>query len=94
MSKPGRVCFGGAKEGGERREVGPFLSFFYTGKIGGRCVREREREISSIRDLHLENHIKKTKRIETRCTALMLALKDSFHISLLCLVNTIPDLIL
>ena len=37
-------------------------------------VCEREREISSIRDLCLVNHIKKTKRLETRCTAVMFAL--------------------
>lgn len=83
----------GAKEGGERREVGPFLSFFYTGKIGGRCVREREREISSIRDLHLETTLRRLRELK-HAVQPTLALKDSFHISLLCLVNTIPDLIL
>ena len=35
--------FWGATEGGARREVGPFLSFFIQGKLDV-CVRERERE--------------------------------------------------
>lgn len=55
--------FWGATEGGARREVGPFLSFFYTGKIGCVCEREREKYPAltfSIQHPHLVNHVKKT----------------------------------
>ena len=85
----------GGQGGWGKKGSGTFSVFLlYRENWRSVCEREREREISSIRDLHLVNHIKKIKRFETRCTALMLALKDSFRISLLCLVNTIPDLIL
>lgn len=91
MSKPKRVCFG-ARRVGKEGKWDLFCLSLYRENL--RSVGERESRTSSIRDLHLENHIKKTKRIETRCTAFNSHSKDLFHISLLCLVNTIPDLIL